>query len=77
MPGPGRFASVSIGLVADGLDVAAVGIEHKWAEIALVIVGSETRRAVTRAGRLQGQPVEFHDRRAALRGECKMDARPR
>ena len=77
MPGPEDFARVSIGLVADGLDVVAVKIEHKCAEIALVIVGSETRRAVIRAARLQGQPVEFHDLRAALRGECNMDARPR
>src|SRR6185437_5462751 len=60
-PGPGHFARVSIGLVADGLEVVTVEIEHKCAELALVIVGSEPRRAVIRAARLQGQPGEFHD----------------
>src|SRR5690348_17445589 len=75
--GRDTFASGSFSLVADRLNVVAVEIEHKCAIIALVIVGPETRRAVIPATRPQGQPVEFRDLRAALRGECNVDARPR
>ena len=62
-------------LVANGLDVVAVGTNNEGAIVVGMIVRAETRGAVVFAAGFDGSMVELIDLLAALRGECQMEGR--
>ena len=64
----------SRGLVADRLDIVAVGVEHEGAVVGGVIVGADAGRAVVLAAGRDGRLVERIDLGAAAGGECDVHA---
>src|ERR1700748_3778575 len=63
-PWSGRRLCASARLVADRFDIVAIGIEHERAVVMLVIVGTQSRRAVVGGAGLEGGAMERHHGRA-------------
>jgi len=68
-----RSRPKSLRLVADGLDVMTIWIEHKGAVVVWVVLRSQTRRAVVLAACCDGRLVEGIDCRARGHAECDVD----